>query len=162
MRGALNRILVSAVVVLICIGAWYVASASGILDSTSHVSVYCLANLILMFDMIDLIARVWITGNIRSVGPGPSVDLGLPEISKAEAATLLQAYAIIGSVHDASDDIDRFLETMQPFKDVVWLIDDASNDDTLLRLRCSRICRYGPSMSLGAGARQILLAYCRY
>jgi hypothetical protein len=135
MRSAIDRTLVTAVVVLLCLGAWAVASASGILDTASRVSIYFIANLILMFDLVDLVARVWITSGMKSGGPGPSVDLGLPEISKAEAATILRPYAIIGSVYDAADDIDRFIETMEPFKDVVWLIDDASNDDTLLRLR---------------------------
>jgi cellulose synthase/poly-beta-1,6-N-acetylglucosamine synthase-like glycosyltransferase len=47
----------------------------------------------------------------------------------------LEPYAIVLSVHDAADDIDRFLTAMAPFKDVTWFIDDASADTTLLRLR---------------------------
>jgi cellulose synthase/poly-beta-1,6-N-acetylglucosamine synthase-like glycosyltransferase len=135
MRSGVDRSLVTAIVLLVSVGGWIIAGASGILDTASRISIYFLANLVLMFDMVDLVARIWITGHLKSLGAGPSVDLGLPEISRAERATLLQPYAIIGSVHDASDDIDRFIEVMQPFKDVVWLIDDASSDDTLLRLR---------------------------
>ena len=135
MRSTLDRSVVTAVVVLISIGCWVIAGASGILNTASRVTIYFIANLVLMFDMVDLIARIWITSQLKSFGAGPSVDLGLPEISKTETATLLRPYAIIGSVHDASDDIDRFTQVMQPFRDVVWLIDDASSDDTLLRLR---------------------------
>jgi len=135
MRSTLDRAVGTAIIVLICFGAWAIASASGILSTASRVSIYFVANLILMFDMVDLVARVWITSQLKSSGAGPSVDLGLPEISKVEMASLLRPYAIIGSVHDASDDIDLFIETMEPFKEFVWLIDDASNDDTLLRLR---------------------------
>jgi cellulose synthase/poly-beta-1,6-N-acetylglucosamine synthase-like glycosyltransferase len=135
MRSTLDRSVATAIVVLISVGGWVIAGASGILSTASRVSIYFVANLVLMFDMVDLVARLWITSHLRSLGAGPSVDLRLPDISSAEKATLLRPYAIIGSVHDASDDIDRFIEMMQPFKDVVWLIDDASSDDTLLRLR---------------------------
>ena len=135
MRSTLDRSVVTAIVVLISVGGWLIAGASGILSTASRVSIYFIANLVLMFDMVDLVARIWITGHLKAFGAGPSVDLGLPEISKVETATLLRPYAIIGSVHDASDDIDLFIEVMLPFKDVVWLIDDASSDDTLLRLR---------------------------
>jgi cellulose synthase/poly-beta-1,6-N-acetylglucosamine synthase-like glycosyltransferase len=135
MRSTLDRSVVTAIVLLLSVGGWVIAGASGMLNTASRISIYFVANLVLMFDMVDLVARIWITSQLKSVGAGPSVDLGLPEISKAEEATILRPYAIIGSVHDASDDIDRFVEVMQPFKDVVWLIDDASSDDTLLRLR---------------------------
>jgi hypothetical protein len=135
MRSTLDRSVVTAIVVLLSVGGWVIAGASGMLSTASRVSIYFVANLVLMFDMVDLVARIWITSHLRSLGAGPSIDLGLPEISRTEAAALLRPYAIIGSVHDASDDIDRFIEVMQPFKDVVWLIDDASSDDTLLRLR---------------------------
>jgi len=135
MRSTLDRSVITAIVLLLSVGGWVIAGASGMLNTASRISIYFIANLVLMFDMVDLVARIWITSHLKSLGPGPSVDLGLPEVSKAERATLLRPYAIIGSVHDASDDIDRFIEVMQPFKDVVWLIDDASSDDTLLRLR---------------------------
>jgi cellulose synthase/poly-beta-1,6-N-acetylglucosamine synthase-like glycosyltransferase len=66
---------------------------------------------------------------------GPSVDLGLPDISNAERAMALRPYAVIASIHNEADEIDQFFPVLQPFKDVVWLIDDASDDSTLLRLR---------------------------
>ena len=135
MRSDLDRVLATTVVVLLCIGGWWMASAAGILSSASRVSLYFIANLILMFDMVDLVARIWITSQLKSLGAGPSVDLGLQQISRAETAMALRPYAIIGSVHDAADDIDRFIEAMEPFKEFVWLIDDASSDNTLLRLR---------------------------
>ena len=79
--------------------------------------------------------RLWLRKLHGAAVQGPAVALGLPEISNAERALELSPYAIIASVHDAADDIDRFTATLQPFKDAVWLIDDASGDDTLLRLR---------------------------
>ncbi len=129
--------MATAVVLLISIGGWIIAAAAGLLDDASRVSLYFIANLILMFDMVDLMARVWITSQLKSSGPGPSIDLGLQEISRAETTISLRPYAIIGSVYEASDDIDRFIEAMEPFKASVWLIDDGSSDDTLLRLRRS-------------------------
>jgi cellulose synthase/poly-beta-1,6-N-acetylglucosamine synthase-like glycosyltransferase len=135
MRSSVDRSVATLVVLLVCLLAWLTAAACGILDGATRVSIYVFANLILMFDLVDLLARIWITSQFKVLGRGPAVDLGLPEISKAERTLTLRPYAIIVSVHDAADDIDLFIETMAPFKDVVWLIDDASNDDTLLRLR---------------------------
>lgn len=135
MRSELDRAVATAIILLVFIAGIGIATASGLMATASRITVYFIANVILMFDMVDLTARIWITSQSKSLGPGPSVDLGLPEISKAERSLILRPYAIIGSVHDAADDIDRFTETMEPFKDYVWLIDDASHDETRLRLR---------------------------
>lgn len=120
---------------LVCIAALVIASASGLLSSSSRIVIYLLANLILAFDAVDLIVRLWLRRLHGAAGRGPSFDLGLPEISNTERALALSPYAIVASLRNESDDIDRFVATLSPFKDVVWLIDDASDDDTLLRLR---------------------------
>jgi cellulose synthase/poly-beta-1,6-N-acetylglucosamine synthase-like glycosyltransferase len=81
------------------------------------------------------VIRIWLTRVHGATRCGPSVDLALPEISQKERRLALNPYAIIASVHNEADDIDRFLTAVQPFKDVVWLIDDASGDSTAMRLR---------------------------
>jgi cellulose synthase/poly-beta-1,6-N-acetylglucosamine synthase-like glycosyltransferase len=135
MRGDLDRSLVTVSVLLICVSGTLVGAANGLLATGSRVAVYLLANLILLFDVIDLIARIWLTRVHCAAREGPSLDLGLPEISNVERTIALRPYALVASVRNAADDIDRFLATLRPFKDSVWLVDDASNDSTYLRLR---------------------------
>ena len=119
----------------ICIAGVFAASASGLLASGSRILIYVFANLILAFDVVDLAARLWLKRLHGAAARGPSVDLGLREISNVERALALRPYAIVASVHNEAAELDRFLATLQPFKDVTWLIDDASEDDTLIRLR---------------------------
>jgi cellulose synthase/poly-beta-1,6-N-acetylglucosamine synthase-like glycosyltransferase len=130
-----DRVAVTAAITLLCVSATALAAALGLLSTLSRVAIYLVANLVLLFDMADLVIRIWVMRSNGAAACGPSVDLGLPEISNAERMMTLDSYAIVASVHDAADDIDRFLTTLAPFKDVVWLIDDASGDTTLLRLR---------------------------
>ncbi len=131
----LDALYGTAAVFLVCAAGLAVAAANGLLASASQIAIYLLANLILAFDVLDLLVRVWLKHLHGGAACGPSVDLALPEISNAERALTLQPYALIASVHDESDGIDRFLRKLSPFKDHVWFIDDASTDDTALRLR---------------------------
>jgi cellulose synthase/poly-beta-1,6-N-acetylglucosamine synthase-like glycosyltransferase len=134
-RDNIDRIVLTALMVILCVAGTALASAFGLLSSLSRAAIYVLANFVLLFDMIDLIVRVWMMKVNGASAEGPSIDLGLAEISNAERSMMLDSYAIVASVHNAADDIDRFLTTLAPFKDVVWLVDDASDDTTLLRLR---------------------------
>jgi cellulose synthase/poly-beta-1,6-N-acetylglucosamine synthase-like glycosyltransferase len=135
MRGALGPAANTASVLLVAIASWVVAAELGLLASGSHILIFILANLILSFDMVDLIVRIWLKRLHGATALGPSTDLALAEISNNERAFLLNPYAVIASIHNEADEIDRFLQTLLPFKDLVWLIDDASNDGTSLRLR---------------------------
>jgi cellulose synthase/poly-beta-1,6-N-acetylglucosamine synthase-like glycosyltransferase len=122
-------------VALVCLASVMVAATSGLLSNAARILAYLLANLILTVDVLDLLVRLWVQRVQGAERPGPSVDLGLPEISNAERRATLQPYALIVSVHNEADSIDRFLATLSSFKDRVWLIDDGSSDGTLLRLR---------------------------
>ena len=135
MRGDLDRTLATALVVLTVIAGWSVARSTGLLTSDSKIVIFVLANLILTFDVIDLLSRLWARRIHGATDKGPSVDLCLPEISQTEIALAMAPYAILASVHDAADDIDRFVAAMQPFKEQIWVIDDGSSDNTLRRLR---------------------------
>jgi cellulose synthase/poly-beta-1,6-N-acetylglucosamine synthase-like glycosyltransferase len=135
MQAHPDRSLILAAVVLTCCASLAAAGAGGLLSGGMRVIIFLFVNLILVFDVIDLIVRLWLRKVHGAMPNGPSVALGLPEISNAERVLDLGPYAIVASVHDAADDIDRFTAVLEPFKDVVWLIDDASTDGTLLRLR---------------------------
>jgi cellulose synthase/poly-beta-1,6-N-acetylglucosamine synthase-like glycosyltransferase len=135
MRSDIDRTFAIVTVVLIAVAGWAVAGANGALATNSKVMVFFIANLVIMFDMIDLVARLWVRRLHGAAECGPSVDLCLSELAKTELTMTLKPYAIIVSVHNASDDIDRFLTAFEPLKPHIWIIDDASTDDTLLRLR---------------------------
>jgi hypothetical protein len=126
----------TAVVVLILLCGVALAATGGILTTGSRILLYLLANLVLAFDAIDLIVRLWLTRLNGVLGSqGPSTDLHLEEISNTERAMSLQPFAIVASVYNETDELDRFLNTLAPFKDCVWLIDDASSDGSLAYLR---------------------------
>ena len=126
----------AALVVLVLLGGLALAATGGILTTGSRVLLYLLANLVLAFDAVDLIVRLWVTKLNGVLGSqGPSTDLHLEEISNTERALALRPYAIVASLYNETDDLDQFLTTLAPFKDCVWLIDDASSDGTLAHLR---------------------------
>jgi cellulose synthase/poly-beta-1,6-N-acetylglucosamine synthase-like glycosyltransferase len=135
MQAIPQRSLILAAVILVCMVTVAAAAAGGLLNGGTRVVIFLFVNLILVFDVIDLIVRLWLRKLHGAASEGPAVALGLPDISNAERALDLGPYAIIASLHDEADDIDRFTATLRPFKEAVWLIDDASTDDTLLRLR---------------------------
>lgn len=127
--------MVAAILVLTGLSGVTIAGASGLLADASRIVIYVLANLVLAFDSIDLMVRMWFRRLNGAAATGPSLDLALPEISRAERRVTLLPYAVVASLHNEAADIDRFLTTLEPVKSHVWLIDDASSDSTLLQLR---------------------------
>ncbi|HEX5461161.1 MAG TPA: glycosyltransferase family 2 protein [Steroidobacteraceae bacterium] len=134
-REGLELPVVAAAVVLTSLAGWTIAGAGGLLADASRVIIYVLANLVLAFDSVDLIVRMWFRRINGAAALGPSLDLALPEISHAERRVTLLPYAVVASLHNEAEHIDRFLTMLEPLKKQVWLIDDASSDSTLLRLR---------------------------
>src|SRR5258708_22949535 len=63
-----------------------------------------------------------------------SIDLTSvrPDIPRTVNA---RPYAIIASIFNLEDQLDEFMERMQPYRDHVWLISDGSQDNTAKRLR---------------------------
>jgi cellulose synthase/poly-beta-1,6-N-acetylglucosamine synthase-like glycosyltransferase len=133
-RDDLQRAVIVAAIILAALASWAVAGAHGLLAGASRITIYLLANLILAFDAIDLIVRMWLKRLHGAAPTGPSFGLALPEISNSERAVSLRAYAVVASLYNEADDLDRFVATLEPFKDRAWVIDDASTDTTLLRL----------------------------
>jgi len=134
-RDDLHHAVIGAAVVLAALASWAIAGAHGLLSGASRIAIYVLANLILAFDAIDLIVRMWLKRLHGAASPGPSFGLGLHEISNAERTVSMRPYAVVASLYNEADDLDRFITTLEPFKDRAWVIDDASTDSTFLRLR---------------------------
>lgn len=133
-REGLERPVIVAALLVTSLAGWTIAGVNGLLVDVSRIAIYVLANLVLAFDSVDLIVRMWFRRLHGAAACGPSVDLALPEISQAERRVTLLPYAIVASLHDEAEEIDRLLANLEPFKAHVWLIDDASSDSTLLQL----------------------------
>lgn len=98
-----------------------------------------LAGLFTSLDLADLLFRVHLrrvhTDSRRAGGPVlTSMPIDAGGFTPAQIRHHLAPYAIIASVHNAELEIDDFLDAIEPFRDRVWVIDDASTDRTAARL----------------------------
>jgi hypothetical protein len=102
-------------------------------------ALYVLANLIFFTDALDLGARVWMRRRYASrsgLGPGPtSVPLNIGQFTPFQMKVHQRPYALVCSMHNAEDILDDFLEGLGPYRDRLWVIDDASTDQTWFKLQ---------------------------
>jgi cellulose synthase/poly-beta-1,6-N-acetylglucosamine synthase-like glycosyltransferase len=111
-----------------------------------------LANLIPLLDLWDLLVRAYI--NRRQARHPPHADKVAEGTSNA-----LRPYALLVSVHNPGGELERFLEGMRHCRERVWVIDDASSDDTWARLERASIHRLrGSCNRRKPGALKELLA----
>ena len=102
--------------------------------------VYVAANLIVFIDMIDFAMRLYFrrtcsARNDAGAATETSVTLASRARTPYQRQSHLRPYALVVSVHDAAGELDDFLEAMAPYREHLWVIDDASTDDTALRIR---------------------------
>jgi len=127
-----------------------------------YAGVYFLANFMLFADLFDLIVRRVLlrvhTGRPRGGACPTSVPVGIGRFTDAQVALHLKGYAFLLAVHDMADQVEDFIEAMLPFKDRVWIIDDASTDSTAqVLLRAGFRCVRGAQNQKKPGAiRQLL------
>jgi cellulose synthase/poly-beta-1,6-N-acetylglucosamine synthase-like glycosyltransferase len=95
--------------------------------------VYAAVSLIVFLDLIDVALRLYVSRH--TTGAETSIELDVGEFTPRQMALHLQPWALIVSVHDLEDDLDPFLESMEPYREHLWVIDDASTDRTFLRLQ---------------------------
>lgn len=87
---------------------------------------YLLVSAIVLLDGFDIAARLWLrhrTNRRQRLSPAPK---GKP-----------RPYAILVSVHNMQHQLDAFLDSLSPYRSNVWIVDDASTDSTVSRLRAS-------------------------
>jgi cellulose synthase/poly-beta-1,6-N-acetylglucosamine synthase-like glycosyltransferase len=87
---------------------------------------YLLASSIVLFDGLDIAARLWLRHHEGRRHDSASVPAGRP-----------RPWAILLSIHNMEREIDALLENLSPYRMQVWIVDDASTDATALRLRAA-------------------------
>ncbi len=126
--------------------AWIGFSAASVQGYDFSYLLYGLANLIVFTDAIDFGVRLYVhrrhtavtsdlsRGAVRQL----SIDLPASQRKGSRAVTARAAarpYAIIASVYNLEDELDEFMERLEPYRDHIWLISDGSTDKTAKRLQ---------------------------
>lgn len=88
--------------------------------------VYLLASSIVLLDGIDVIARLWLRGGSIRQAQASKTPVGKTA-----------PFAILVSIHNLEDELDLLFESLKAYRSNVWIIDDASTDGTVARLRAS-------------------------
>jgi glycosyltransferase involved in cell wall biosynthesis len=99
-----------------------------------ELSVWIAVSLLVFLDLLDILVRLY-AARLTASSDGTSIPLDVGEFTPHQMKLHLKPWALIVSVHNLEDDLDSFLESMEPYRDALWVIDDASTDGTFLRLR---------------------------
>jgi cellulose synthase/poly-beta-1,6-N-acetylglucosamine synthase-like glycosyltransferase len=132
---------------LVCSTLILAAVVSVTIATPLHVLFYLVANYMLFADLFDFVLRRCLirlhTGSFGGWASQTSVPIDIGEFTESQIRLHIKPYAFIVSIHNLADKADDFVEAMLPFRDKVWVIDDASTDGSaavLLRagFRCVR------------------------
>lgn len=133
-------------VTLLALGAGLMVSQA--MAKSFSLALYLIASSAAILDLIDLAVRLYfrrahgVVGDSREYA-NVSAPLATGAFTPRQQRAHLRPYAIIASIHNAELYLDDFLETMARHRDRFWIIDDASTDQTCVRLtqagwRCIR------------------------
>jgi hypothetical protein len=120
--------------------ALYVANAEA---QGFSILAFVIANQIVYTDALDFLLRLYMrrrhaaaSVDIHGGDPRNDISIDLGAIVSPDLPLALPAlpYAIVASVHNLEDQIEQFIEAFGSYRDRVWLISDASTDNTVLRL----------------------------
>jgi hypothetical protein len=120
-------------VIALCALAVLVASQA--LARGFNLALYLLATSAAALDLIDMAIRLYLCRRHGSALDTPSIPLPESALPPRQKRLHLRPYAIVASIHNAEDHLDEFLRVMAPYRDRVWLVDDASTDLTPRLLR---------------------------
>jgi hypothetical protein len=109
-------------------------SAPAVPASGFDLLAYVVISIVVFVDLIDIVIRLAVSR--RTTGPSPtSIPLDVGAFTPHQMKLHLRPWALLVSVHNLEDELDAFLEAMAPYREHLWVIDDASSDRTFLRLR---------------------------
>ncbi|HEY2675701.1 MAG TPA: glycosyltransferase family 2 protein [Steroidobacteraceae bacterium] len=135
--------LVAPLAVCVLLAGWialYVANAQA---PGFSILAFVIANQIVYTDALDFLLRLYMrrrhaAGVVEFQTSDPrndiSVDLGAIVSPDRRLVMPASPYAIIASIYNLEDQVEQFIEAFKPYRDRVWLVSDASTDNTVLRL----------------------------
>ena len=135
-----------------------VRSVPAVPGSGFELAAYIVVSLIVFLDVIDIAVRL-MAARARVGRSTTSVPLDVGTFTPHQMKLHLEPWALIVSVHNLEDDLDQFLEGLEPYRENLWVIDDASTDRTFLRLSQAGVhCVRGSVNRKKPGALKELLA----
>jgi len=120
-------------------------------------AIYALASTLALTDTLDLLVRL-LFRRIQSHGDETSVPIDVGRFTPYQMKLHLRPFAIVASVHNLSRRAEEFVARLGRFRDRLWVIDDASTDDTVEQLeRLGVRCVHGsPNRKKPGAIRQLL------
>jgi cellulose synthase/poly-beta-1,6-N-acetylglucosamine synthase-like glycosyltransferase len=102
-------------------------------------ALFVLAHLLVFSDSFDFALRLAFQWHHRREPDGgwapTSVPLAVGRFTPYQMKLHQRPYALVASIHNAEDILDDFLEGLGPHRERLWVIDDASTDQTWFKLR---------------------------
>jgi len=119
--------------------------------------IYALASTLVLTDTLDLLVRLFFRRVLAQSGR-TSVPLDIGRFTPYQMRLHLRPFAILASVHNLSARAEEFVARLGRFRERLWVIDDASTDDTVERLdRLGVRCvRGAPNRKKPGAIRQLL------
>jgi cellulose synthase/poly-beta-1,6-N-acetylglucosamine synthase-like glycosyltransferase len=119
---------------------------------------YALASTLVLTDTLDLLVRLFFR-RVQGHGDATSVPLEVGRFTPYQMKLHLRPFAIVASVHNLSDRAGGLVARLGRYRDRLWVIDDASTDDTVEQLtRIGVRCIRGSPNRKKPGAIRHLLA----
>ncbi len=120
-------------------------------------ALYALASTLVLTDTLDLFVRLFFR-RVRVHSARVSVPLDIGHFTPYQMRLHLRPFAILVSVHNLSARAEDFVARLGRFRDRLWVIDDASTDDTLEHLARLgvRYVRGAPNRKKPGAIRQLL------
>ena len=134
------------------------------LAGSFHPGLFVLANSIVILDLFDLLLRVHIrrdhTRGTRGEPAPTSVRLNIGSFTPYQVRLHVEPYALLVSVHNAEEELEDFLGSLRLFQNHLWVIDDASTDNTWFQLQRARVrCIHTSTNLKKPGAIKELLSH---
>ncbi|MBZ0114275.1 MAG: glycosyltransferase family 2 protein [Thermoanaerobaculia bacterium] len=147
---------------LVAVVVWGLYHGARVLSPGVTIGLYGVANIVLFLDLFDLIVRSFVrraqAAPPDSNGAAPSVELNVAPSTPFQRRLHLRPWAMVVSVHNAEPDLPRFLQAYRRYRSRLWVIDDASTDGTVARLRQAgvRVVEQEYNLKKPAAIRELL------
>lgn len=120
---------------------------------------YFVITFLVTLDLFDVLVRLGIARR-RSGSLPTSIPLSGDALNPYQMKLHLRPWALLVAVHNAEEELDDFLLAMEPYRNRLWVIDDASTDGTWARLRQAGVrCIQGTVNRKKPGALKELLQH---